>query len=159
MVLPAILSLCFLGKAPLRLLKSLGIDLTALESHAATQSSYSAGRRAHAGINDQASHREQGFDVVDRLVQPLLPVVVVFVYTCSLKHVPNSLRKPAGPLPKDQERLPGIDYPLVVNPALPMSVDDRQAPDVAEVLGQVGDLTQVCLPDVSHEQSPRLQDS
>ena len=32
-------------------------------------------------INDQASHRNQGFEAVDRLVEPLLPVVVVLVHT------------------------------------------------------------------------------
>ena len=67
------MSLLFLGKTPLCLLKRLGIDLTALEPHAATQSSHSAGRRAHAGINDQAPRRDQGFEVVDRFVQTLAP--------------------------------------------------------------------------------------
>lgn len=95
---------------------------------------------------------------MDRLVKPLLPVVMVFAHPAALVDIPDCLREATGPLAEDQERLPAVVHFLVMDSILPVIVQDRQAPDVAEVLGQVGEhLTQVCLPDVSHEQSPRLE--
>lgn len=94
------------------MLKSLGIDLAALKSHTAMQSSHSAGRRAHARINDQAARRDQGFEIVNGFVQPLLPVVAVLAHPVALVDIPDCLWEATGPLPKDQERLPGIDSRL-----------------------------------------------
>ena len=147
------------GNSADRPLKRLWINLTALDfmpqRRAATPQVADPMQGSRPG-----SLRGPGLEVVDRLVQTLLPVVMVLAHTIALEDIPDSFGEPPGPLAEDQERLPGIDHPLVVNPALPLGVDDRQAPDLGEVLGEVGDhLTQVCLPGVGDQQSPRLQDS
>ncbi len=54
---------------------------------------------------------------MDRLVQTLLPVVVVVAHTAALEEITDGLGKPPGHLTEDQDRLPGIDDPLVMNPS------------------------------------------
>ena len=119
------------GNPGLGLLESRAIDLTALEPHAATCRSDPASRRAHTGVNDKASHRNKGFEKVHCLVDSLLPLVMALVDAASLEHIPDSLGEPVRPFAEDQERFPRINHPLVVDSALALGVDNRQAPDVA----------------------------
>jgi len=72
---------------------------------------------------------------VNGFVQPLLPVVVALLHPATLEDIPDSLGKPAGPFTENEKRLPGIDHPLVVNPALPVGVD---GPNVRVRLGRRG---------------------
>ena len=92
------------------------------------------------------------------LVQTLVPSRGGPSDAVPLIDIPDCLWEPTGPLAEDQERLPALFTCLWWISALPVGVNDRQAPDVAEVLGEVGDhLTEVSLTIVSHEQRPRLK--
>src|SRR4051812_26906567 len=90
-------SLLFLGETPLRLLKGLGIDLASSELHPATQGCGSARGRAHAAIDDQAPRRDEGFEEMDRLIDALLPGVVLLAHAFALEHIPDGLGELAGP--------------------------------------------------------------
>ena len=122
------MSLLFLGDAPLCLLERLGIDLTALELHAAPKGSDTGRAAPQTWIDYQAARRDEGFEKMNRFVQTLLPVVMALIDSASLEDIPDRLWEPAGPLAENQERLPCVDDPFVVDATLPMVMNDRQAP-------------------------------
>ena len=58
---------------------------------------------------------------MDRLVQTLLPVLVVLAHAVALEHIPDGLWEATDPFAENEKRLPGADNPLEVYATLPVA--------------------------------------